>query len=853
MLSRIILLTTALALSDLFFQGTVLCNQKQSLKNIVHSTKPSEFSSDKSYLKAELGIHGSHSTQFNEFEKNMGWGMGQQANTQYLNWANHHLYALNIHWSRSATISWDTVEPELGGPYNWTAPDEILKALYKENQPINDVVLFWEGQRENQRDPLDYPEEFKQFVQKVVERYDGDGIDDVPSHNPVSVKYWQAGNEYPGWAHGGRSREEYVEFFKLLAEGAQTADPEAKIVLIAEMPSSDLDSWWKQTVLDLKGILAVTDFHDWGKGKASRWKDFIHLENARQFLDNNGMADVEIWSLENATHTGHPETPAWWAPYSYQTLKEQARFMVKRICWARAHGLDKFFWSFLIDNNSFNGQKDNFYNSIALIGDGKNNQEPVPDGGKNGFNERRAIYWTLKLLSEYTDTPSASEIGEMNLTNEELKRWGFEYQLNRNGKHVYVLWTEGEKQEVTFNVSSSAVTVIDMVDVSEQGVFNNYYNLNVNNDQVTLPVGKNPLMVIEIDKPDGALPSVSFTAHKNEIIKNVPGPDIPYYFLAIHNEPSQGKILASQYQILRNYIKTADKYNIKLTLMFTTPWIQYISSSKARIKEVRGWQKKGHEISSHHHEYYHFGFDGYSRYSESEVKKKRDKAGLAPKPYRGTIDDYSKIILSFDPNIQSGCPNEEPDKSTMPDFVRYSTCSGLSNSGTPENKHFTNRAQKAVNDYIIVGEVNGIERKWLSHFLFHKDMKASIDTFQSMNGKQVFGGVVHSTYNAGQDNATIQFIEFLGQIDPAGTRSKTVSEIIEERLLPQKRVSKTLLQRIDTEKAPNIRKNIFSKKNKGRCGDKICDNHEKFKPGLCPQDCTIHTKESEQHIKGLEK
>lgn len=309
---------------------------------------------------------------------------------------------------------------------------------------------------------------------------------------------------------------------------------------------------------------------------------------------------------------------------------------------------------------------------------------------------------------------------------------------------------------------------------------------------------------------------------------------IPYYFLAIHNEPSHGNMLVSQYKILQRYINAANKYNIKLTLMFTAPWIEYILSSQERTREVKRWQEQGHEISSHHHEYYHSSFDGYSRYSEADVKAKRDGAGANQMRYLGTIEDYSRIILSFDPGIKSGCSNEEHDKSTMPDFVVYSTCSGFSNNGSPQRQLHDVTREKAINDYILVGQVNGIERKWLSHFMFFKDLKVSKETFRSMNDRQVFGGVVHSTNHSDQDKAAIQFIEFLGQLDPSGEKSKTVSEVIEEGLLPEKKVSQEQLQRSANNSGLKL---LMNKNAKGRCGDNICDDLEKANPYLCPKDC----------------
>ncbi|HDZ00772.1 MAG TPA: hypothetical protein ENH52_04840 [Nitrospirae bacterium] len=254
-----------------------------------------------------------------------------------------------------------------------------------------------------------------------------------------------------------------------------------------------MDEWWEPTVLALKGKIDAVDLHEWGD--APDWK-MTHVEEARAFLDANGMSDVEIWTGENATHTGQPDTPAL---RLYQTLAEQARFLVKRICWSRANGLSRFFWSLMMDRYEFMGEPGSFFNSIGMIGDGEQNSEPVPEDATDGdgFNARRNIYWAYKLLAEKTDSTVAVQIGEMSLTDENANRWGYEYRLKTDRRHVFVLWTEDGIQDLTFGVNAGSVHVIDMIDVNESGIFANEYDVNAVGGAITVSVGENPLMVIE--------------------------------------------------------------------------------------------------------------------------------------------------------------------------------------------------------------------------------------------------------------------------------------------------------------------------------------------------------------------
>ena len=150
-----------------------------------------------------------------------------------------------------------------------------------------------------------------------------------------------------------------------------------------------------------------------------------------------------------------------------------------------------------MDRYAFMGDTGSFFNSIGLIGDGEQNNEPVPEGAADGFNARRNIYWAYKLLAEKTDSTVAVQIGEMSLTDENAKRWGYEYRLKTDRRHVFVLWTEGGSQDLTFSVSAGSVHVIDMIDVNESGIFANAYDVNAVGGEVTVSVGENPLMVTE--------------------------------------------------------------------------------------------------------------------------------------------------------------------------------------------------------------------------------------------------------------------------------------------------------------------------------------------------------------------
>lgn len=79
-------------------------------------------------------------------------------------------------------------------------------------------------------------------------------------------------------------------------------------------------------------------------------------------------------------------------------------------------------------------------------------------------------------------------------------------------------------------------------------------------------------------------------------------------FVAIHMEPGVGleeqKNLTNPktyWSNLISLIETADKYNIKLTLLFNPQWAEYILQDNSRLTLLRSWEAEGHEMGYHQH------------------------------------------------------------------------------------------------------------------------------------------------------------------------------------------------------------------------------------------------------------
>lgn len=143
-------------------------------------------------------------------------------------------------WLRTR-IMWGTVAPTRRPPeeYNWAVADAALAAARADQGGLNlivvlgDVLPEWARMYPNRHYGPMSPEaldDFAEFVQAAVERYDGDGYQDAPG-SPV-VKHWELGNEPDsGRDSWGNYGPEYAAMLEVAYTAIKEADPGAQVAL----------------------------------------------------------------------------------------------------------------------------------------------------------------------------------------------------------------------------------------------------------------------------------------------------------------------------------------------------------------------------------------------------------------------------------------------------------------------------------------------------------------------------------------------------------------------------------------------------------------------------------------------
>jgi O-antigen ligase len=257
-------------------------------------------------------------------------------------------------------------------------------------------------------------EAYLRFVRALATRYDG-------SHGPA-VDFWQFENE-PEMSRAGGDWEGYAHLQKITYQAIKEANPAAQVLmggLAVDFPQG-FDRFFAPALASLQGgYLDIFDFHHYGA--AEDWRQLPALyANLRQGLDSLGYARVPIWMTECGTYSGQPARP----PLPFQTEREQARSLVKRLTYALNLGAEKIFWAWgIMEGFHRNGH---FFDHTGLVYDG---QGPGPGA-------KKLAYHAFKMLNRKI-TGEVESLGRL-----DLEAGVVALAFRVEGRRVYVLWADG--------------------------------------------------------------------------------------------------------------------------------------------------------------------------------------------------------------------------------------------------------------------------------------------------------------------------------------------------------------------------------------------------------------------------
>ena len=256
---------------------------------------------------------------------------------------------MGVRWANFARINWGEIEPRapVDGKhtYHWAALDEavrqwqrygvhILMSLrfvspWANAKPTGEQFTYlggpWAWIPAGSGDYLPKPEhqqDLRDFITRLVERYDGDGVDDMPGLL-FPILHYQVCNEAYNELFWAGTAEEYGAHLKEVARAARDACPKVKIVLsgvcftpISGFYDREMDP---RTRAYVEGLLPKTpprmlpflkrmnEFSRWSLRFPdydildARWSNYGVVARCQDELRQAGRADTEVWSAEMYT------------------------------------------------------------------------------------------------------------------------------------------------------------------------------------------------------------------------------------------------------------------------------------------------------------------------------------------------------------------------------------------------------------------------------------------------------------------------------------------------------------------------------------------------------------------------
>lgn len=268
---------------------------------------------------------------------------------------------VDAYWMRSGWFYWNDVEPEQG-EFDWEAADFFITGHLDKAECLLVVIFPFANWDQDACHGEEYVAEFdkekggsikvgapcdtdayKSYLKALVERYDGDGIDDMPGLK-TPVKYWEICNEpsMQGGVTGGMGEElkffvgtpeEYVELLKSSYEAIKEADPEAKVLHagIAGMDQTFQGFWDPIYAANISDYFDIANVHTISTDEK---REDLYIDKYLSFLGKYDLDDKPIWitEVQIGELVGEPED-----------IESFNRLLVRSSVFSLALGADKLF------------------------------------------------------------------------------------------------------------------------------------------------------------------------------------------------------------------------------------------------------------------------------------------------------------------------------------------------------------------------------------------------------------------------------------------------------------------------------------------------------------------------------
>jgi len=333
------------------------------------------------------------------------------------------LAELGVSRVRDAFMNWGHIQREQGGPLDFSLSDDLVRRA--QTVPIQLLSVCWGVPRwaaaGSGASVVDFgvpsrrhADAFVDFVDRFVERYDGDGRKDMPGLQQP-IRAYEFMNEIELVPTG-----EYAYWLKLFHHTVKNADAKATVVLgalrspglrIGDASGADDPGYFARLLSDreLSGtgwpFFDVVSFHGYPARYPGRRAFDEPLVYLRQSMANHGL-DLPVWLTECGADGNRKQEAT------------QAEDLVKWVLRARGLGIERVYWYCLWDRPRL--AHPDVQENMGLLSEGVNDR---------GLHRKLAFQAFGKLLAELENRPTVTRQDE-----------GL-YKLTGNmDEPVYVIW-----------------------------------------------------------------------------------------------------------------------------------------------------------------------------------------------------------------------------------------------------------------------------------------------------------------------------------------------------------------------------------------------------------------------------
>lgn len=355
---------------------------------------------------------------------------------------------LGVRFERLGFILWGQVQPDLANPeLTWSRPwtkkgktmsysptyDQIFTSV---PASIHLVANFSASPYEEKgRWTPKSRSLYQAFVRATVERYDGDGIADVPNLKSP-IKYWQVENE----PEVQKDKEGYIDLLHMTAEAIRAADPTARVLAAGAIGDSALvcvKTYYEPLLSRLKpGEVDIVDLHWFGHARGAYLGVEPVIRNLKDSMRRKGV-QADIWITEMGTYSGKPRAKGGReaAPdegsigQPFISEEEHAADVLKRCVYSLHLGVKKIFLAYgLKEGYAHDGS---YFDLTALIYDGNYDHD-------RGAGVKKLAYFTYKLMTEKLEGSDWNDIPRIQADAENVHVYRFHQR--HKGSALYVAW-----------------------------------------------------------------------------------------------------------------------------------------------------------------------------------------------------------------------------------------------------------------------------------------------------------------------------------------------------------------------------------------------------------------------------